>query len=70
MLTITTPPEAPFVTYEKYMQLTGMKYTTLTDQIRQGKIIIKKKDLPREKPLINMVAMAEIAAREALEILG
>jgi hypothetical protein len=70
MLLHTTPPVAPFVTYEKYMQLTGLARSTLTDAIREGKVIIKKKSRQKEKPLINMVAMAEIAAREALEVLG
>ncbi|PMJ92837.1 hypothetical protein [Vibrio sp. 10N.261.55.A7] len=70
MLIHTQPSEAPFVTYDKYMELTGIKYTTLRDQVDSGKVIIKKKDKPREKPMINMVAMNEIAAREALEVLG
>ncbi|MGF1689433.1 hypothetical protein L4C36_22695 [Photobacterium japonica] len=57
--------ESPFVTVERYSLLTGMKEKTIIDYIRKGKIIIKKKELPREKPLINMHAMHQIAMREA-----
>ncbi|PSU99319.1 hypothetical protein [Photobacterium kishitanii] len=55
----------PFVTVEQYCNLTGMAKGTVIDYIRKGKIIIKKKDLPKEKPLINMVAMQMLATKEA-----
>ncbi|OBU37434.1 MULTISPECIES: hypothetical protein [Photobacterium] len=55
----------PFVTVEQYCTLTGMPKGTVIDYIRKGKIIIKKKELPREKPLINMIAMHQIAVKEA-----
>ncbi|MEC6831036.1 hypothetical protein VXS06_04580 [Photobacterium toruni] len=54
----------PFVTVEQYCTLTGMPKGTVIDYIRKGKIIIKKKELPREKPLINMIAMHQIAVKE------
>ncbi|CEO41951.1 MULTISPECIES: hypothetical protein [Photobacterium] len=55
----------PFVTVEQYCNLTGMAKGTVIDYIRKGKIIIKKKELPKEKPLINMVAMQRLAQQEA-----
>ena len=55
----------PFVTVEQYCTLTGMPKGTVIDYIRKGKIIIKKKELPREKPLINMIAMHQIAVKKA-----
>ncbi|PSW59899.1 hypothetical protein C0W54_18175 [Photobacterium kishitanii] len=60
----------PFVTVEQYCSLTGMPKGTVIDYIRKGKIIIKKKDLPREKPLINMIAMHQIAIKEAEQRVG
>ncbi|MEZ9233272.1 hypothetical protein AB4259_19550 [Vibrio amylolyticus] len=70
MLIHSQPPAAPFVTYAKYMELTGIANTTLRKKIEDGEIITKKKENPKDKPFINMVAMNEIAAREALEVLG
>ena len=60
-IVITTP----FVTVDQYCILTGMTKGTVIDYIRKGRIFIKKKELPREKPLINMVAMHQIALKEA-----
>ncbi|WP_281222095.1 hypothetical protein [Photobacterium sanguinicancri] len=57
--------ESPFVTVDKYCTITGMPKGTVIDYIRKGKIIIKAKDAPREKPLINMHAMHQIAMHEA-----
>ncbi|MDN3716566.1 hypothetical protein [Vibrio breoganii] len=59
----------PFVTYELYSQLSGIPVNTIKDYVNKGRIIIKKKALPREKPLINMVAMLELAAKESNEYL-
>lgn len=55
----------PFVTVDHYCALTGMNKRTVQDYIRKGKIIIKKKEAPKESPMINMVAMHQIAMREA-----
>ncbi|MEZ9847684.1 hypothetical protein AB4346_17915 [Vibrio breoganii] len=54
----------PYVTYEEYSKITGIPVNTIKDYVHKGKIVIKKKDLPREKPLINMIAMIEMAIRE------
>ncbi|AVH33421.1 regulator [Vibrio fluvialis] len=52
------------------MALSGLAEGTVKQFITDGRIIIKPKTKPREKTLINMVAMTEIAAREAMELLG
>ncbi|GEA62270.1 hypothetical protein [Vibrio comitans] len=70
MLSHQIDTSVPFVTFEVYSLQTGMPLNTVKDYARRGKIIIKTKDRPGEKPLVNMVAMREIAAREALEKLG
>ncbi len=70
MLSHQIDTSVPFVTFEVYSLHTGMPLNTVKDYARRGKIIIKTKDRPGEKPLVNMVAMREIAAREALEKLG
>lgn len=70
MLSYSVAPLTPFVTHDKYMELTGLPKSTLNDLIRDGKVIVKKKKKRGQKILINMVAMHEIAAREAIEFLG
>lgn len=64
------PPKVPFMALDKYSQESGMPMTTLRDQIRAGKLIIKNKEKRGEKTQVNMVAMHEIAAREAMQVLG
>ncbi len=70
MLTYSVPPTAPYVTTEEYARITGLALGTIRQYIAEGRIIIKPKDKRRDKPLVNMVAMHEIAAREAMAILG
>jgi len=70
MLSYSPALPVPFVTFEEYSRATGIPMRTIQDYARQGRIIIKKKDVPKEKPLINLVAMNELAAREAIELLG
>lgn len=57
----------PFITIEEYSRLTGIPINTVRDYIKKGKVIIKNKDLPGEKPLINLLAMYAIAIKEAEE---
>ncbi|XAG86217.1 MerR family transcriptional regulator [bacterium 19MO03SA05] len=70
MLTYSVPPLSPYVTCEEYSRITGLNESTIRDYVSKGKIIIKPKNKRREKMLINMVAMHEIAAREAVAVLG
>jgi hypothetical protein len=58
------------VTVEHYSELSGLAEGTVKQFIDEGRIFIKPKSKPREKTLINMVAMNEMAAREALDMLG
>ncbi|HDY7965938.1 TPA: hypothetical protein RQK66_000466 [Vibrio vulnificus] len=70
MLTYKIPPLSPHVTYEEYSRISGLAMGTIKQYVDQRRIIIKPKDKRRDKPLINMVAMHEIAAREAIAVLG
>ncbi|MCD6730820.1 hypothetical protein [Vibrio cholerae] len=69
MLTYSVPPRSPYVTMEEYSRLSGLAIGTIKQYINEGRII-KPKDKRRDKPLVNMVAMHEIAAREAMQVLG
>ncbi|WP_300181562.1 hypothetical protein [uncultured Aliivibrio sp.] len=70
MLSFQIVIPAPFMTLDEYSRHSGMPKRTLKDWAAQGKLILKKKDLPKETPLVNMVAMQELATREALSYLG
>lgn len=70
MLTYKIPPLSPYVTYEEYSRISGLAMGTIKQYVEQGRIITKPKDKRRDKPLINMVAMHEMAAREAIAALG
>ncbi|HIH0458031.1 TPA: hypothetical protein ACYHOL_001062 [Vibrio cholerae] len=70
MLTYEVAPESPYVTCEKYSVISGLPMGTIRQYIAEGRIIIKPKTKTKEKPLVNMVAMHEIAAREAMHVLG
>lgn len=67
MLSYQIVLNSPFMTFEEYSRFTGMPKRTICDWASQGRIILKKKDKPKETPLVNVVAMTELAAREALE---
>ncbi|EMQ31228.1 putative regulator [Vibrio cholerae O1 str. EM-1546] len=58
------------MTCEKYSVISGLPMGTIRQYIAEGRIIIKPKTKTKEKPLVNMVAMHEIAAREAMQVLG
>jgi hypothetical protein len=47
-----------------------MPKRTIIDWVKDGRLPIKKKDKPKDTPLINMVALLEIATRETMERLG
>jgi hypothetical protein len=66
MLSYNPALAVPYVTFEEYSRHTGIPMRTIQDYVRQGKIIIKKKAASKEKPLINLVAMNELAARETI----
>ncbi|ELS0750975.1 hypothetical protein QQ213_000713 [Vibrio vulnificus] len=70
MMTYSVPPESAYVTCKKYSIISGMPMGTIRQYIGEGRIIIKPKMKPSERTLINMVAMHEMAAREALQMLG
>ncbi|MEZ8193995.1 hypothetical protein [Vibrio cortegadensis] len=70
MLTIIPVIPAPFVTYEEYSRVTGLPMGTIKDYVSKGKIIVKEKEQTKGKPFVNMVAMYEIAVREATKKLG
>ncbi len=58
------------MTYDQYSQFSGMPKRTIMDWVADNRLPIKSETKPKETPLINMVALLEIATREAMEHLG
>ncbi|EDK30798.1 hypothetical protein VSWAT3_25984 [Vibrionales bacterium SWAT-3] len=58
------------MTYDQYSQFSGMTKRTIIDWVKDGRLPIKKKDNPKDTPLINMVMLLEMATRETMERMG
>ena len=70
MLSYQVVLNTPFMTYDQYSQLSGMPKRTIMDWVADGRLPIKTKAKGKETPLINMIALVEMATREAMEKLG
>ncbi|WP_418114369.1 hypothetical protein RJD40_18800 [Vibrio scophthalmi] len=70
MLSYQVVLNTPFMTYDQYSQFSGMPKRTIIDWVSDGRLPIKRKAKPKETPMINMVALLELATREAMESMG
>ncbi|OAJ95221.1 hypothetical protein [Vibrio bivalvicida] len=70
MLSYQVVLNTPFMTYDQYSQFSGMPKRTIMDWVSDGRLPIKAKSKPKETPFINMVALLEMATREAMQNLG
>ncbi|MDH5936341.1 hypothetical protein L8R84_09275 [Vibrio splendidus] len=70
MLSYQVVLNTPFMTYDQYSQFSGMSKRTIMDWVKDGRLPIKKKDKPKDTPLINMVMLLEMATRETMERMG
>ncbi|MCW3171247.1 DNA-binding protein [Shewanella subflava] len=56
---------APFVSYEEYARLTGVPVATVRNLVRTGRLPIRAKAVPQEKPFINMLALIKEADEQS-----
>ncbi|TMX39734.1 hypothetical protein DA096_26335 [Vibrio rotiferianus] len=70
MLSYQVVLNTPFMTYDQYSQYSGMSKRTIMEWVADNRLPIKTKRKPKETPLINMVALLEMATREAMESIG
>ena len=70
MLSYQVVLNTPFMTYDQYSQFSGMPKRTIMDWVADGRLPIKTKAKGKEPPLINMIALVEMATRETMEKLG
>jgi predicted DNA-binding transcriptional regulator AlpA len=54
--------DAPFVSSEEYARRVGISVRTVRTLISDGRLPIRKKLKPQERPFINMLAVAKEAA--------
>ena len=53
-----------------YSHFSGIPISTLRKDMENNKLIIRPKAAKNEKTMVNVIAMMEVASREALEKLG
>ena len=70
MLSYQVVLNTPFMTYDQYSHFSGMPKRTIMDWVADGRLPIKTKAKGKETPLINMIALVEMATRETMEKLG
>ncbi len=56
--------DTPFVTKDEYKRRTGLPMGTINSQLNNGKIPILPRKSPKEKVLINLIALAKQAASQ------
>jgi hypothetical protein len=56
----------PYVSFEEYSRQTGIPTQTIRHMVKEGRLPIRTKVKPQEKPLINMLALAEEAYSQFL----
>ncbi|MGF1842481.1 hypothetical protein L4C39_04700 [Vibrio clamense] len=69
MLSYALQIPAPYMRIEEYSRFSGVPLSTLRKDMENNKLIIRPKEAKNEIPMVNVVAMAEMATREALELL-
>ncbi|QVK24849.1 DNA-binding protein [Shewanella dokdonensis] len=47
----------PYVTYEEFARITGLPYNTVKRMVYDGRLPVREKNNPKEKPMINLVAL-------------
>ncbi|EPP4621850.1 DNA-binding protein [Escherichia albertii] len=60
-ITININVNAPYVSLQKYAEITGIPLNTCKKMLADGRIIIRPKRARMEKPEVNLVAMLKDA---------
>lgn len=64
MSNLTLQLASPYVSYEEYGRISGLSINTIKKMVYSGRIPIRTKQNPKEKPLINMVALTREASEQ------
>ncbi|HED1599550.1 DNA-binding protein [Enterobacter hormaechei] len=60
-ITINLNVMAPYLSLKEYARVTGIPFETCRDMVKDGRIIIRPKELAGGKVEVNMVAMLKDA---------
>lgn len=60
-VTINLNVTAPYLSLKEYARVTGIPFETCRDMVKDGRIIIRPKELAGSKVEVNMVAMLKDA---------
>lgn len=60
-VTINLNVAAPYLSLEEYARITGIPFDTCRGMVRDGRIIIRPKQLANGKVEVNMIAMLKDA---------
>lgn len=60
-ITINLNVMAPYISLKEYARVTGIPFETCRDMVKDGRIIIRPKNLSGGKVEVNMVAMLKDA---------
>ncbi|MDL4913465.1 MAG: DNA-binding protein [Enterobacterales bacterium endosymbiont of Blomia tropicalis] len=60
-ITINLNVLAPYLSLKEYARVTGIPFETCRDMVKDGRIIIRPKELSGAKVEVNMVAMLKDA---------
>lgn len=53
---------SPYVAFDEFSRVSGIPLNTVRAMVREGRLPIRPKQRPKDKPLINMLALAKEAA--------
>lgn len=66
MTTIAYQIPSPYVSFEEYSRLSGIPVRSIRGMVSDGRLPIRPKVKPQEKPLINMLALMREADEQCL----
>lgn len=58
---------APYVSFEEYARISGVPVSSVRHMVREGRLPIRAKYKPQEKPFINMLALISEASEQCHE---
>lgn len=64
MSNFTYQIQSPFISFEEFSRQSGIPVNTVRNMVKEDRLPIRIKLKPKEKPLINMLALAKEAAEQ------
>ncbi len=65
-MNLTFQIQSPYQTFEMFSETTGIPLNSVRNMVKEGRLPIRTKLRPKEKPLINVAALTKEAFEQAL----